>query len=76
MPYRKLFLSRWAALLWAGGIVWTAVDTVGVGPPAHFAAGNVSDNAAAGANDSDTDATGMAVNSADLAALANAMHGD
>lgn len=73
MPYRKLFLSRWAALLWAGGILWTAIDTVGFGPPAatpNSASANVSTDA------DDTDATGVEVNSADLAILANVMKGN
>lgn len=70
MPYRKLFLSRWAALLWAGGILWTAIDTVGFGPPAHDPKQAVGNTTAA---PDDTDATGMAVNSADLAILANVM---
>jgi len=26
MPFSRLFRSRWAALLWAGGILWTAYD--------------------------------------------------
>lgn len=26
MPYRKLFLSRWSALLWAAGVLRTAVE--------------------------------------------------
>lgn len=26
MPFSKLFRSRWSALLWAGGIIWTALD--------------------------------------------------
>ena len=69
MPFRKLFLSRWSALLWAGGILWTAVDTVGFGPPAHRLAGNVAADADA------TDATGVPVNAHDLAVLANVMGG-
>jgi hypothetical protein len=32
MPYSKLFRSRWAALLWAGGILWTTVEFVGFAP--------------------------------------------
>lgn len=32
MPYRKLFLSRWSALIWAGGVLWTAMDVAGAGP--------------------------------------------
>ncbi|WP_242148052.1 hypothetical protein [Sphingomonas sp. BAUL-RG-20F-R05-02] len=67
MPYAKLFRSRWAALLWAGGILWTAVDFVGVAPRHDaVAASNASDPAT-------QDANGMPVNSADLATLANAM---
>ena len=68
MPFRKLFLSRWSALLWAAGILWTAEDTVGFGPrtaTSHHVAVTT-----------DTDATGVAVNSADLALLANVMQGD
>lgn len=72
VPYRKLFLSRWAALLWAGGILWTAVDTVGFGPPANAPKVEAS-NASA---DPDTDATGVEVNSDDLAILANVMKGN
>lgn len=69
MPFRKLFLSRWSALLWAGGILWTAVDTVGFGPPAKApAAAAPTDNAV-----DQTDATGTVVNSDDLAVLANAI---
>lgn len=72
MPYRKLFLSRWAALLWAGGVLWTAIDFVGFAPPAaqNVAAANTT------ADGDDTDATGMAVNDADLAILANVMKGN
>lgn len=68
MPFRKLFLSRWSALLWAAGILWMAEDTVGFGPPA------TSPNAEAISNE--TDATGVEVNSADLAILANVMKGE
>lgn len=67
MPFRKLFLSRWSALLWAAGILWMAADTVGFGPSA------ATSNQRAVA---DTDATGVEVNSADLAVLANVMKGD
>jgi len=67
MPYAKLFRSRWAALLWAGGILWTAVDVIGVAPAKQAATANAADP------QTDTDATGVPVNSADLAALTNAM---
>ncbi len=68
MPFRKLFRSRWAALLWAAGIVWTAVDIVGFGPPAHLSRADASSTPS-----DDTDATGVAVNADDLAVLANAI---
>lgn len=67
MPFRKIFLSRWSALLWAAGILWTAVDVAGVAPSATTT--NTSE-----ANE--TDATGVEVNSADLALLANVMTGE
>lgn len=62
----RLFRSRWTALLWAGGILWTAYDVAdampgGGGPPAA--------NAAAGSDG--VDATGVAVDAKDLAVLAN-----
>ena len=32
----KIFRSRWAALLWAAGIIWTAYDVAEANaPPAH-----------------------------------------
>jgi hypothetical protein len=30
----KLFRSRWAALLWSAGILWTAYDVASASPPA------------------------------------------
>lgn len=62
MMFAKLFRSRWSALLWAGGILWTAVDVAGSSP-----APEARTTAAAGI----TDATGTAVTAADLAVLAN-----
>lgn len=55
--FSRLFRSRWAALLWAGGILWTAYDVAGAKPSAG--------NAAA-------DATGEQANADDLAVLAKA----
>lgn len=55
-------------MLWAAGIVWTAVDIVGFGPPASER--NAVD---AAQRSDDTDATGVAVNTDDLAVLANAI---
>ena len=56
---RKLFRSRWSALFWAGGVLWTAYDIASAQP-------SIPGNAAA------VDATGEPVNAADLAAIANA----
>ncbi|WP_404368368.1 hypothetical protein AB5I39_14615 [Sphingomonas sp. MMS24-J45] len=67
MPFRKIFLSRWSALLWAAGILWTAVDVAGVAPST-----TTTDTAVA----NETDATGVEVNGADLTLLANVMKGD
>ncbi|SDA33820.1 hypothetical protein [Sphingomonas sp. NFR15] len=64
MPYAKLFRSRWAALLWAGGILWSAVEFVGVTPDKQAVAANAT---------TDTDVTGTAVDANDLAVLANAI---
>lgn len=68
MPFRKLFLSRWSALLWAAGILWTAVDVAGFSPSPSGNANIIADNAA--------DATGVSVNASDLALFANVMKGD
>lgn len=65
MPFRKIFLSRWSALLWAGGIVWTAVDTVG------FASEKV--RPAAASSPAVQDANGDAVTAHDLEILANSL---
>ncbi len=66
MPFAKLFRSRWAALVWAGGILWTAVDVAGYSPARS------PDNQAAAAVP--TDATGEAVQNSDLVALAAALN--
>ena len=64
----RLFRSRWSALLWAGGILWTAYDvadaTPGRAPP-------VAGNEAGAAAGDGVDATGLAVDARDLAVLAN-----
>ena len=65
MVSSRIFRSRWAALLWAGGILWTAYDVASANTP-DPATGN---NQAA----AQTDATGVAVDNGDLAILANAM---
>jgi hypothetical protein len=68
MPFAKLFRSRWSALIWAGGILWTAVDVAGDAPATR------SDNETATA--APTDATGEAVQNSDLVALAAALNAD
>ena len=65
MPMSRLFRSRWSALLWAGGIVWTPYD-VADSAPREQAGTNISGNATT------TDAAGEAVDAADLIAVANA----
>ncbi|WP_425230551.1 hypothetical protein [Sphingomonas sp.] len=62
MPGPRLFRSRWAALLWAAGIVWFAYDFTATAP-----------HATAAGKPAATDATGQAVDAADLAALANSV---
>ena len=57
----RIFRSRWAALFWAAGILWTACDVA----DASRAPGNTA--GAAG-----RDATGEAIDPAALAILANA----
>lgn len=61
----RIFRSRWAALFWAGGIVWTAYDV---------AEANAPDPAVNNVAAADQDATGEAVTDADLAVLANALN--
>lgn len=68
MPYAKLFRNRWAALLWAGGILWTAIDVAGYAPARTP---DPVTNVAA-----DTDATGEVVQNSDLAILAGVMNGN
>jgi hypothetical protein len=60
----KIFRSRWSALFWAGGILWTAYDV---------AEANAPDPATNNMSAAQQDATGEAVTNADLAVLANAM---
>lgn len=67
MGFARLFRSRWAALFWSAGILWTAYDVANDAPePAatNAASGNVVDQPA--------DATGAAYNASDLVILANA----
>ena len=60
MPFAKLFRSRWVALIWAGGILWTAIDVADSGSVADITTNRV-------------DATGEPVNDVDLSVLASAI---
>ncbi len=60
----RIFRSRWAALLWAGGVLWTAYDVADAAPPPAAPTEN------AGAA---TDATGEPVDAKELAIVANVM---
>ena len=73
MGFKRLFRSRWAALLWSLGILWTAYDVAGTAPSAVDAASSnkASDDAATARHD-DSDATGAAFDLHDLQILANA----
>jgi hypothetical protein len=51
---RSIFKSRWIALLWAGGIIWTAVEFAGSHPQ--------NDTAANAASNEDVAATQAAMN--------------
>lgn len=65
----KIFRSRWSALLWAAGILWTAYDVAESTRHADPPAGNSSAPSTAAGED----VTGTPVSSADIAVLANAM---
>lgn len=69
MVSSRIFRSRWAALLWAAGIVWTAYDVAEANsPPAQGKADQP-------AKAQPTDATGSAVSDADMQVLANFLDG-
>lgn len=63
MGFARLFRSRWAALFWAGGVLWTAYDVVDAAPQPAPVAAKAS---------TVRDATGETFDAKDLAALANA----
>lgn len=66
----KIFRSRWSALFWSGGILWTAYDVASSAPHHHAAPAG---NSQAADDTGATDATGEAIRQADLETLANAM---
>jgi hypothetical protein len=60
----RIFRSRWTALLWAAGVLWTAVTFIGFGDKeSHQAAAALED------------ATGANVSNSDLAVLENYING-
>ncbi|MDG2533275.1 hypothetical protein P6144_06425 [Sphingomonas sp. HITSZ_GF] len=60
----RIFRSRWAALLWAAGVLFTAVSFIGLGDKeSHRAAAALED------------ATGTNVSNSDLAVLQNLIDG-
>ena len=60
----RIFRSRWAALLWAAGVLFTAVTFIGFGDKeSHQAATMIED------------ATGTNVSNSDLAVLENFVNG-
>lgn len=68
MGFTRIFRSRWAALFWAGGIVWTAYDVATANAPDSRAP-----TARATPSTTGIDATGAPVDPKDAAALASAM---
>ena len=67
MVSSKIFRSRYSALFWAAGILWTAYDVAEANapqkaPPAHHASG--------ASTSISPDATGAGVSKQDLAILA------
>jgi len=61
MGLSKIFRSRWAALLWAAGVVWTAYDVAAASAPAK--------PTAATPYAQPTDAAGEVVSDADMKLL-------
>jgi len=52
MRYSSLFRSRWMALLWSIGILWSAASFVGSdGPPDDPATANAADDGGASLNE-------------------------
>lgn len=65
----KIFRSRWAALLWAAGILWTAYDVAeAAAPPKQPTAAKPAAQP--------TDASAVGISSDDLAVLSAFVNGD
>jgi hypothetical protein len=67
----KIFRSRWSALFWAGGVLWTAYDVASATPQHHTK--TQAPATSASASSEQTDATGSTYTQADLNTLASAM---
>ncbi|KQS46773.1 MULTISPECIES: hypothetical protein [unclassified Sphingomonas] len=74
MGFARLFRSRWAALFWSAGILWTAYDVAGAAPSAvtETPPPNSAAARAGNARPDAQDATGSAFDMHDLQILANA----
>lgn len=74
MGFARLFRSRWAALFWSAGILWTAYDVAGVAPTTVAEAPSSNSTVAnhGTAKPDAQDATGSAFDMQDLQILANA----
>lgn len=73
IPSARLFRSRWAALLWAGGVLWTAADIAQSAPHegARKASPTVARSHDAASDEANLDAPD--INAADLETMANAL---
>jgi hypothetical protein len=67
----KIFRSRWAALLWAGGILWTAYDVAEAAAPSKHPAAAAAKPAA-----QPTDASAAGISTDDLAVLSAFVNGN
>lgn len=72
MPFARLFRSRWAALIWAAGILWTAIDVADSAPAPRGAAAT---DAPVGHPPAPGEVTDDPSPSGDVAALADLLGG-
>ena len=54
LPNSRIFRSRWTAVLWAGGMLWLAIDVAGVGGSPKHAGATTNDATGVPADDGDT----------------------
>ena len=66
LPGPRLFRSRWAAVLWAAGMLWLAVDVAGIGGgPSRSTPGATTDATGVSVDDSEIRNAIAALNSTD-----------